>query len=296
MRRAEIAQKFPFLRRPVGLIKELAGRSHKRVIKTNEDETVEFWSERSHDELARVAAALHRDRRQVEDRTGLHEVIGARTMISNAFIRGVGIEVGAGNRPFPVPPTATVMYGDIRDNETLKTHFADRNITEGGFIDAETFAGTKPESLNFIISAHVIEHLANPLGSIREGMARLKPGGIYIIVVPDMRFTTDRDRPPTSFDHLKEDLATGGEPTLLASYVEHCRYVHPLSQPAFSNDELMPAAEDGLKKRIDIHVHAWTKETFSMHLDQLAEPFGFTKCFESAIRNEALFVLRKNAE
>ncbi|MBM2711149.1 methyltransferase domain-containing protein [Mesorhizobium caraganae] len=260
------------------------------------DETVEFWLERSHSELAHVAAALHRDRRQVGDKAGLHEVIGARTVISDAFVKGIGIEVGAGNRPFPVPPTATVIYGDIRDNETLKTHFADKNITEGGFIDAETFAGTRHASLDFVISAHVIEHLANPFGSIREGLARLKPGGVYVIAVPDMRFTTDRDRPPTPFDHLMDDLSTGGEPTLLASYIEHCRYVHPISQPAFTETELVSAAEAGLKKRVDIHVHAWTKETFSAHLDRLAEPFGFTKCFESAIRNEALFVLQKNVK
>jgi SAM-dependent methyltransferase len=296
MRRAESVQKFPFLRWLLGFIGELPGRSRSPVAETYADETIEFWLERSHSELAHVAAALHRDRHQVEDRTGLNEVIGARTAISNAFVHGFGIEVGAGNRPFPVPPTATVIYGDIRDNETLKSHFADQNITEGGFIDAETFAGTRLESLDFIISAHVIEHLANPFGSIREGLARLKPGGIYVIAVPDMRFTTDHARPLTSFDHLMEDLATGGEPTLLASYVEHCRYVHPLSQPAFSGDELMPAAENGLKMRVDIHVHTWTKETFSAHLDRLEESFGFTKCFESAIRNEALFVLRKNVE
>ncbi|MBZ9768446.1 class I SAM-dependent methyltransferase [Mesorhizobium sp. CA6] len=264
------------------------------MTETHADEMVEFWLERPHRELANVAAALHRDRRRVEDKTGLNEVVGARTLISNAFVNGVGIEVGAGNRPFPVPSMATVIYGDIRDNETLRNHFADRNITEGGFIDAETFAGTKLNSLDFIISAHVIEHLANPFGSIREGLARLKPGGVYIIAVPDMRFTTDRHRPPTSFDHLMEDLRTGGEPTLLAAYVEHCRYVHPLSQPAFADFELMPAAENGLKNRIDIHVHTWMRETFSEHLDRLSALFGFEKCFESAIRNEALFVLRKN--
>lgn len=294
MRRAEIAQKFPFLQRPVDLVRELAGRSQKSVIKTNDDETIEFWSKRSQDELARVAAALHRDRRQAEDKAGLHEVIGARAVVSNAFIEGVGIEVGAGNRPFPVPSMATVIYGDIRDNETLKTHFADPNITQGGFIDAETFAGTKLESLDFIISAHVIEHLANPFGSIREGLARLKSGGVYVFAVPDMRFTTDRNRPLTTFEHLMGDLETGGGPTLLDSYIEHCRFVHPLSQPKFSEDQLVAAAEHGLKHRIDIHVHAWTKEAFSDHLSRLQKLFGFTKHFESSIQNESLFVIKKN--
>ena len=38
-------------------------------------------------------------------------------------------------------------------------------MTFTGIIDAKTFGADPEDSLDFIISAHVIEHLENPIGS-----------------------------------------------------------------------------------------------------------------------------------
>nr|WP_246712017.1 methyltransferase domain-containing protein [Phyllobacterium myrsinacearum] len=219
--------------------------------------------------------------------------MGARKLLANAYVNGYGVEVGAGNRPFPVPNGARVNYGDIRDAKTLELHFADQNVLYDGEINAETFSIIPLESLDFIISAHVIEHLHNPFGSIREGLRRLKDGGTYVLIIPDMRYTTDRARPLTSFDHLLEDMKDGGKASLLHSYIEHCKYVHPLSQPPFDPDELLTAATSGLEHSVDIHVHTWTKESFMDHLSILKDQFGFEIIFCSAIQNEAAFILKK---
>lgn len=257
------------------------------------DETVDYWRAFSFETLASTAATLHRDRRAYEARIGYHEVMGARQLVSNAFITGVGIEVGAGNRPFPVPEGVKVLYGDIRDGQSLEVHFADKKVSFDDEIDAETFAAIPLESIDFIISAHVIEHLYNPFGSIREGLRRLKANGVYVIVVPDMQYTTDRNRKATTFEHLIDDMKDGGKSTLLQSYLEHCEHVHPLSQEAFSSDELIKAAQSGMENRVDIHVHTWTKDSFKDHLSRLSKAFGFEIVFSSNIQNEAVFVLRK---
>ena len=45
-------------------------------------------------------------------------------------------------------------------------------------IDAQTFDGIDNDSLDFVISAHVIEHLRDPIGSIVNAIRVLKAGGI----------------------------------------------------------------------------------------------------------------------
>jgi SAM-dependent methyltransferase len=241
------------------------------------------------DELRACREELQRTRMM----QGYHEVIGARTAVANAFIQGVGIEVGAGNRPFPVPEGVSVLYGDVRDADALTKHFNDRDVSFGEFIDAQTFNGVPDASLDFIISAHVIEHLVNPFGSIRSGLRCLKQHGTYLLVVPDKRYTFDRDRPETTLEHLLSDLETGGEDTLLDSYREHCRFVHPLSQPVIPEEMIDRHAIRGMQARADIHVHCWTKETFSEHLRHLAPMLGFYNPFRTSVRNEAIFIIRK---
>src|SRR5947207_3097752 len=42
-------------------------------------------------------------------------IAAVRAKLSRRFISGRGLEIGAGARPFPVPPGAQVSYGDMRD-------------------------------------------------------------------------------------------------------------------------------------------------------------------------------------
>lgn len=90
-------------------------------------------------------------------------------------------------------------------------------------IDAQTLGGTADASLDFVLSAHVIEHLQDPLGSIRAAMRCLRPGGSLLLAVPDMRHTFDRERSPTPLSHLPGDLEDGGEGTRLEAYEEFIR-------------------------------------------------------------------------
>ncbi|MBM4162917.1 MAG: class I SAM-dependent methyltransferase [Lentisphaerae bacterium] len=59
---------------------------------------------------------------------------------------------------------------------------------------------------DFVISSHCIEHLANPLRSIREWIRVTKNGGILALVIPHKDKTCDHDRPVTSLDHLIHDF------------------------------------------------------------------------------------------
>ena len=72
--------------------------------------------------------------------------------------------------------------------------------------DAANLFFAEDESLDFVCSSHVLEHLANPLKAIAEWKRVIKKGGIIYVGVPDKRYTFDRKRPRTPLSHLIGDF------------------------------------------------------------------------------------------
>ena len=219
-----------------------------------------------------------------------------RRAVAERFLRGYGIEVGAGDRPFPVPSHVRVFYGDIRDAASVEDYFKTADVRAGSPIDAQTFAGVADASLDFVISAHVIEHLRDPIGSIVNAIRVLRPGGIHILTVPDMRFTFDRDRPETTVEHALRDYEDGGASTCQQAYDEHLRYVHPeLTSQHYSEAEIQSQASENARRwrEFDVHFHAWTRDGFESLLAAATRYAPFAVEEAVSIVNENIFVLRK---
>jgi SAM-dependent methyltransferase len=219
-----------------------------------------------------------------------------RTAIAFRFIRGRGVEVGAGARPFPVPPDVEVLYGDIREHASLQDYFKATEVQSGQQIDAQTFAGMAESSLDFVISAHVIEHLRDPIGAIVNAVRVLKTGGFLILVVPEMRLTFDRHRPETTVEHVLLDFADAGEGTCRTAYEEHLRFVHPyLTGENYSESEIEWQAAESVKRwrEFDVHFHAWTRSGFEALLAATAELAPIYIETAVSVSNENIFVLRK---
>jgi SAM-dependent methyltransferase len=70
-------------------------------------------------------------------------------------------------------------------------------------------AGHLPEvpddSYDAVLSSHVLEHLANPLGALAEWRRIVRPGGHVLLIVPHRDGTFDHRRPVTSLEHLESD-------------------------------------------------------------------------------------------
>jgi SAM-dependent methyltransferase len=226
------------------------------------------------------------------------EVLKVRTEIGQTFLKGRGVEVGPGDRPFPLPAGARISYGDIRKHEALANYFRTTDVTPVQDIDAQTLAGIENDSFDFVISAHVIEHLRDPIGSLVNAIRVLKVGGIHILVVPDMRYTFDRNRPETTVDHVLADFADGGASTLRNSYEEHLRYVHPyLTGETYSEADIQRYADENVKhwRSFDCHFHAWSQAGFQKVLEAAKQLAPLQVEMTVFVVNENIFVLRKLA-
>jgi len=226
------------------------------------------------------------------------EIATVRAELSRRFISGRGLEIGAGARPFPVPRGAQISYGDMRDRASLENYFKTNTVQSGEPLDAQNLVGMANASLDFVISAHVIEHLRDPIGAIVNAIRVLKRGGIHLLVVPEMRRTFDRDRPETTVAHALADFRDGGVGTCRAGYEEHLRYVHPiLTGQRYSEEEIQRQATEAARlwPKYGAHFHAWTRAGFEALLQAARDFAPFRLIHAVSAANENLFVLRKTS-
>ncbi len=216
------------------------------------------------------------------------EFLTTRRTLARVFIKGSGIEVGAGTRPWPLPEGVKCFYGDVRDEKALEQYFETAGSILDGNLDAQTFAGIADNSVDFVLSAHVIEHLLDPLGAIGQALRVIKPGGIFMLALPDKRYIFDAPRPVTTWDHLLEDYKTGGEPTRREAYYECEKYIACLPE------EKMDARLSLLMAvKADAHYHTWTTETFEHMAKWACEHFGAELLHTEAVHCENIAVLKK---
>jgi SAM-dependent methyltransferase len=235
---------------------------------TREDHLPDYWR-RSGLDLAAVVAEMHRQREQWLGEKLEAEVQSARRAIAHSFISGRGIEIGAASRPFPLPTGVSCFYGDVNDHEVLRTR-CEGDFVPADKLDGQTLKGVTDASLDFVIAAHVIEHLENPLGALRHWLRVLRPGGRAIVVVPDMRHTFDRSRPETPLSHVISDEKDGGAGTRRQAYEEHIRFIHvELGGVPIHENEVDSGIDHLLSARFDTHFHAWTASGFRFVLDYL---------------------------
>lgn len=177
-------------------------------------------------------------------------------------LKGVGIEVGAGASPFPVPLSCTVLYGDRIPYEQLVAEIypgqSEFDLIPPDFLtDFGSLAGVADESMDFVIGCHVIEHVFDPIGSLVNAHRVLKPGGKLLLVVPEKSRTFDRERPLTKLEHLIEDNEHPSPERDRGHYEEFYTLAFK-TEPS----QLQARVEAEFARRGDLHVHVWDYPTF----------------------------------
>jgi hypothetical protein len=114
---------------------------------------------------------------------------------------GLGLEIGASHAPI-VPKRADykIEIADHSNADDLREYFRSdptvdiSNIEEVDYITGgRSIAKTinSPDRYDYIIASHVIEHVPDLFGFLRDCETLLKPDGVLSLAVPDMRYCFD---------------------------------------------------------------------------------------------------------
>lgn len=173
-------------------------------------------------------------------------------------LHGHGIELGALHRPMPTHKGISVTYVDCADSETLKREYPllAAAIVHVGIIDnAETLATIPDGRYDFVIAAHVIEHMPDPIGALIHWLRVVRDGGHVQLVVPDKRTTFDRKRVRTTLAHMVLDHQRPSKERDFEHYLDYALFVHDKS-----TEESIGEAQRMVDTNHSIHFHVFVPE------------------------------------
>ena len=124
-----------------------------------------------------------------------------------------GLEIGPLVSPIVTPELGTIYYADHAATDELRKKYADvpsideDRITPVDFVWgeltlAESTAAVAP--FDYVVASHVIEHVPDIVGWLREVADVLTPGGRLCLVIPDRRLTFDVRRRPSDLAEMVE--------------------------------------------------------------------------------------------
>lgn len=190
------------------------------------------------------------------------------------------LEIG----PFTAPSVRgeKVKYFDVLDAEGLRARAQINNypIIEPVRIDYVSPTGSLesvPRGFDAVYSAHCIEHTPDLIGHLRQVSRILGPQGVYLLTVPDMRYTFDYYRSATQAEDIlgahQQGRALHAREAVIDFYVEsthndaaaHWRGEHGL-HPRPDAAERAVLAERELATSaggyVDIHTWFFTPASF----------------------------------
>jgi predicted SAM-dependent methyltransferase len=231
------------------------------------------------------------------------EAIRNRVVLASRFLRGDGIEIGAANRPLPMPGGARVTYVDRKGLDGLYAEYG--SVLRFGIVapsvvdDAQTLGCFADASLDFVVACHVVEHLEDPLAFFRSCARVLRAGGVVFCAVPERELTFDRRRALTPFGHLLADHRDGPEASRAAHFRDYVRLADIQDGARAWTDEAGYERQVAklMEEDASIHYHVWNRETFLDLALRLRSELDLPFRIEASLCHvdEVLVVLRKDA-
>ena len=190
-----------------------------------------------------------------------------REDLARRYLKGDGIEIGAASLPLRVPPGVRVRYVDNLDRDALIARSGDGFLGSGIELaaipevdvidDAQTLGTFADESLDFIVASHVLEHLEDPIGALKNFARAIRHGGIIFLILPDARRTFDYLRERTTIGHLLRDHQEGPHTSRMHHYAEWAEYIEGIGPPGIPQRSAEYAAANAHH-----HFHVWELEGF----------------------------------
>ncbi len=102
----------------------------------------------------------------------------------------------------------TVWEDQLKQGYTFKFD-KDRPCGFQYILDTTDLKEIPSAKYDFILSSHVIEHIANPIKALLEWNRVLKKDGVLIVIIPNKDGTFDHKRDITDFNHIIDDYKQG---------------------------------------------------------------------------------------
>ncbi|WP_297736690.1 methyltransferase domain-containing protein [Nocardioides sp.] len=209
---------------------------------------------------------------------------------------GHGLEIGPLDRPIAVRPESDVSYLDVSDRSKLQAHYGpDDNVDvdkipeldfwlehDDGFRSLEDACSTGAP-FDWVLASHVIEHIPDVIGWLRQLWQVTADDGELALSVPDRRFCFDLHRPATTVGQALEAHDRGDQtPSPRAVFDAHRGAVDVPAERAWAGDvpdatarshtwdhalELLERCRRG--EYVDSHVWLWTPREFVSFIDDL---------------------------
>jgi predicted SAM-dependent methyltransferase len=223
-----------------------------------------------------------------------------RRVLSHAFLRGRGIEIGALQKPLPVSHDAEVTYVDRMSKENLYESYPElreSDLVDVGLIDdGETLSTLESGSQCFIIANHFLEHCQDPIRTIKNFLRVLRPGGFIYMAIPDMRRTFDRDRPRTALRHIVADHMSGAEMSREHHFHEWVTLVEPHFGRVYAGDAIGARVRELIAQNYSIHFHTFVPDDVHALINHCAEVerMPLSVIFAGEFEEEMIFIIRKH--
>lgn len=169
------------------------------------------------------------------------------------YCAGIGCEIGPGANP---------------QTDPASTYFVDRHRTYMNLainVDVVADASSLPfssESLDFLVSSHVLEHCPDTLAALEEWLRVLKRGGRLVLRLPHGLRTFDRGRAFTTLEHHIQDYEDHVDSTDRTHWEEFARISIPGFAHHWKQDALRADGSYDLEYVVrygHMHYHVWTQ-------------------------------------
>jgi SAM-dependent methyltransferase len=217
----------------------------------------------------------------VSFRAAIAKVVGQKPLRGFAELRGYfegkhGLEIGGASELFqsrsllPVYPIAAVIDNcNFATVTTWQKGAQDSRYTAQFICEATDLRNVNDGSYDFVISSHVIEHIANPLKALIEWKRVSCKDGVILVVCPDGRKTFDHKRPITPLLHLIEDYKQNVDEHDLTHLAEVlAKHDLSLDPPAGTYEEFKLRTENNFENRC-LHHHVFVPRSWSDIFDYL---------------------------
>ena len=205
-----------------------------------------------------------------------------------------GLEIGPLDKPLLPKSKYDVKYLDVFSTDVLVNRCKPNpNRDESRVVPLDYVIGNHSiskvvdQKFDYVVASHVIEHLPNMFGWLRDLAKVLNTNGSIFLVIPDYRFTFDMKRPLSSLGELIENDRNQLQKPSFRSVFDQ-RYYHRQAsshqiwqarqkshklelEPSFNSRSAFAFAKRSDAEYIDVHCNVFEPESFAELINESFE-------------------------